>query len=704
MSLIQQFDLYNKVPPIVDTNYWYTLSSKIRHTYAEHVIQNYISPSLSFVDILNICINMAATARTVTELVYDLSDGLVETDFAYFNNIPGNVLQRFIHEQTCYHITDNIYDIASNIIQDSLMAAKNTFTKGEQLLEAWKSLPMEEQKIYYAEALQSKPTPVSYIDTLQKAIELYSKNKQAQLEMMLQPYNDKSNLTKTTSYNYTIPSITPEKQKASGLILPKKKKSIKKSKETEDMMQFDNIACKFTSIMKLADSKEGRLDMVGGKAYNLGELIQAGQNVPPGFVITTHAYEQWLDTMGLNKKLGKFVEALQGTTDLKRINYISNRIQQIISVTSFHSPLTNYIRSMLAKCSLEYEYVAIRSSAVGEDGEDTSFAGQHATYLGVYGLDNIIQRIRACFSSLYSFRALSYRVRRGLPLDNIRMAVVVQKLVEVSRSGVMFTQNPNTNDRETIIEAVWGLGEALVSGNVTPDKYVVHVGKPVEGDAYSWQIGNRVYVTDIDFAMQEKRLALQYGDYRTTGWYDVPRHVTIAPKLEERHVEKLYSSGAAIEKWYDNVPQDIEWAIDDNERLYIVQARPLTAIRDNKVEAELDLPVLATGSPASFGIGIGPVRVIENEDQLENVKKGDVLVTSMTTPDYVPVFDKISGIATKLGGTTCHAAIVSREYNIPCVVGLGNIAMLTDGKIVTVDGSNGIVYNGQLEKPKLGAW
>ena len=426
----------------------------------------------------------------------------------------------------------------------------------------------------------------------------------------------------------------------------------------------------------LIDSKGKVFDpaQVGGKASSLGRLKDVGVSVPQYFVLTTATHERFLRDSNLVRTLDKFTKALGDTTP-NQLRYVSSRLQQVIKAKARFSPALNKVLKA-AWDDLDYSIpslkpVAVRSSAVDEDSQTDSFAGQHSTALGVRTFAEFKKSVVDCYISLYTSRALSYRRERNLSLSNLYMAVVVQKMVNPRVSGVMFTVDPISGRRVTIVEAVRGLGEALVSGFATPDHYEIDKGKIVQ----------------FFKGKQEKILRQSIHGGSGVQWID-NSYKTIFSKPK---AISLASLGAKVEAKFGG-PQDIEWAWE-NGIFYLLQARPITVTGNGKKAAKSKIKPLLTGLPAGSGIGSGPVKVITNYKQLGKIRKGDVLVTSMTTPEYMEVFPKLSGLVTDLGGSTCHAAIVSREYNLPCVVGTGKATQTLAGKRVKVNGDFGEVYN-----------
>jgi pyruvate,water dikinase len=333
--------------------------------------------------------------------------------------------------------------------------------------------------------------------------------------------------------------------------------------------------------------------------------------------------------------------------------------------------------------------VAVRSSATAEDLSEASFAGQQSTFLNVVGEDEVVDAVRACWASLFEARAIFYRADKGFEHMEVAIAVPVQHMVQSSRSGVMFTLEPVSGDRSKIaIEALFGLGEAVVSGELTPDLYVL--------DKASLRILEKQVVN------QERQLVRNpraNGEGGTNVWLAVPDELGQQQKLSDEQIGALAAIGKQVEEHY-GFPQDIEWGEEKGE-LYILQTRPVTALavaEEEAEEAEEMAPLLLSGSPAGPGAAAGPVRIVLSASQIDQVKKGDVLVAEMTTPDFVPAMKRAAAIVTDRGGRTCHAAIVSRELGIPCVVGVGEATTrLRNDQLVTVDGSRGKVYDGRAE-------
>ena len=428
------------------------------------------------------------------------------------------------------------------------------------------------------------------------------------------------------------------------------------------------------------------IPLVGGKGANLGEITQAQIPVPPGFIVTAHTYSRFLEQSGLRPTIEKLLSPLD-YNDSARLQEVSREIKSLICSAPVPQQIATEIKQ--AYRQLGGGPVAVRSSATAEDLADASFAGQQATFLNVVGEDEVVDAVRACWASLFEARAIFYRADKGFEHMKVFIAVPVQRMVQSSRSGVMFTLEPVSGDRSKItIEAVFGLGEAIVSGELTPDLYVL--------DKASLRIlEKRVVNQERQFVRNPEARAGDGGNV----WLAVPGELRDQQKLSDEQIVALAAIGKRVEDHY-SFPQDIEWAEEGGE-LYILQTRPVTALAVADVEggeAEETAPVLVSGSPASPGAAAGPVKIVLSSSEIDRVKQGDVLVAEMTTPDFVPAMKRAVAIVTDRGGRTAHAAIVSRELGIPCVVGAaGATTTLSDDQFVTVDGSQGKVYEGRAE-------
>jgi pyruvate,water dikinase len=427
------------------------------------------------------------------------------------------------------------------------------------------------------------------------------------------------------------------------------------------------------------------LPLVGGKGANLGELTKLEIPVPPGFIVTTQSYFHFLDESGIRTEIRGILKKLNPDNS-KQLLKAATQIKELVTKSKMPQQIADEIKDAYERLE---GLVAVRSSATAEDLPEASFAGQQRTFLNIQGEDEVVSAVQGCWASLFEPRAIFYREQHNLDHLKVGIAVVVQRMVQSEESGVMFTREPVTNEEKIAIEAVYGLGEAVVSGGVTPDLYLVDkksfatVHKMISRQ--EWQLIKRPKATkDIE----ETNIKLP-----------VPDTLQGKQKLSDREIITLARLGAKIERLY-KFPQDIEWAKGDG-KLYIVQTRPITTLKTHEEDilAELkDAPILLSGSPAGPGIGSGPVKIVVDAAKIDEVKKGDVLVAEMTTPDFVPAMKRAAGIVTDRGGRTCHAAIVSRELGIPCVVGTGEATKkLKPNQVVTVDGSKGNVYEGKIE-------
>ncbi len=425
------------------------------------------------------------------------------------------------------------------------------------------------------------------------------------------------------------------------------------------------------------------IPLVGGKGANLGEMTNAQIPVPPGFIVTADAYYDFLQESKITDKIRNLLKPLD-TNNSKQLQQIAAQVQKVILAAAMPQELASAIEQAYVK--LGRGLVAVRSSATAEDLPEASFAGQQSTFLNIIGEKEVVTAVHECWASLFEARAIFYREEQGFDHFNVGIAVPVQRMVQSEASGVMFTVEPTTSDRSKItIEAVLGLGETIVSGDVTPDHYIVSK--------------DELIITKKEIKRQEWKLIRS-----DSGKGEKPNvKVVLTPqeqqqqKIGDADIIALAEIGKHLEEHYQ-FPQDIEWAKENNE-LFIVQTRPVTTIREMvEVGPEITAPVLLSGSPASPGVASGSVQIVSDPSQIDKVLDGDVLVAEMTTPDFVPAMKRAAAIVTDRGGRTAHAAIVSRELGIPCVVGTEKaMATLKDGQIITVDGAAGKVYDGKIE-------
>ena len=440
------------------------------------------------------------------------------------------------------------------------------------------------------------------------------------------------------------------------------------------------------AIVWFAEVGKDDVGLAGGKGANLGEMTRAQIPVPPGFIVTVDAYRRFLEASGLRPTIQKLVSPLD-YNDSAQLQRVSRQIKDRIVTVPVPEDIVRDIKEAYRK--LGGGAVAVRSSATAEDLKEASFAGQQATFLNVTGEDAVVEAVRGCWASLFEARAIFYRNDQGFDHLSVAIAVPVQRMVQSKRSGVMFTVETDTGDRSKIeIEAVWGLGEAIVSGETTPDNYRV--------DKQSLRIlSKRVVEQDTQLVRNP-----QVTDHAEANlWLPVPDDLRGQQKLSDEQIVALARIGKQVEEHYGQ-PQDIEWAEEGGE-LYIVQSRAVTVLTERSAEEEggpETAPVLLSGAAASPGVASGPVRIVVSASEIDIVRQGDVLVAEMTTPDFVPAMKRAAAIVTDRGGRTAHAAIVSRELGIPCVVGTGSAtATLRHDQLVTVDGSQGKVYEGRAE-------
>ena len=437
-----------------------------------------------------------------------------------------------------------------------------------------------------------------------------------------------------------------------------------------------------TLVVPLTQIGRDDVALAGGKGANLGELIRAGMPVPPGFVVTAPAYLAALAAAGIRSRVLELAGAAD-TSDVAALARAAEEIRALVRGVTLPDDLRDAIRQAYSALGGPRLPVAVRSSATAEDSKETSFAGMNATFTNVTGEDGLEDAIRDCWASLFGDRVMSYRASRGLA-DEPALAVVVQRMVDSQRSGVMFTADPSTADPgRLVIEAAFGLGEVVVGGAVEPDTYVVDKDGP---RLSSVRVGRQEFAIVRGADGRDARVDL--GPERAT-----------ARVLTDDEVLDLARTGVAIHAHYGE-PQDIEWAVSD-EGWFILQSRPITTLAGPAQQAAaVDAPVLLQGLAASPGLVSGPVRVLRSPKEGARLVPGEVLVAVMTSPDWVPTIKKAVALVTDGGGMTCHAAIVARELGVPCVVGTRTATTtLHDGQVVTVDAAAGRVLAGAVAAP-----
>lgn len=449
--------------------------------------------------------------------------------------------------------------------------------------------------------------------------------------------------------------------------------------------------------------------LVGGKSSSLGELTSATHvPVPYGYATTANAYRYFMEATGTNKKVHELLDQLDDVEDSAELRDVCAKIRETIVSAEMPADLADAIgdayEELAEKTGRADPFVAVRSSATAEDLPDASFAGQQDTYLNVHGRDEVIRRVKECYASTFTDRATYYRVKKGFAHENVALSAAVQMMAYSKVAGVMFTVDLATGaDDKIMIEGSWGLGEYIVQGTVTPDNFVV----------------DKDSLTILSRRINEKPIELVRNEEGGVEEKRVPEELSKAQVMTDEQIAELAGYAKAIEKHY-GCYMDMEWALDENDKLWILQARPETVwSRKNKEKKEgkkvnvtTDHKVLVKGLPASPGLVAGKAHVITDPADIDQFKEGEILVTLMTSPDWVPAMKKALAIVTDAGGMTCHASIVSRELGIPCVVGTKSrsvdaTSVLKTGQEITVDAQNGIVYDGivedMIEKPKAEA-
>ncbi len=445
-------------------------------------------------------------------------------------------------------------------------------------------------------------------------------------------------------------------------------------------------------IVWFGDLTKDDVSIAGGKGANLGEMYRNGLPVPPGFVVTSTAYFDFLKANKLNKKIKDLLKRTD-VYNTEELEDASEEIKKIIMNAKIPKEIESEIKAAyktLRGRDKEF-YVAVRSSATAEDLPDASFAGQQKTFLNVPNDKELVNAVKKCWASLFEARAIFYREEKGYDHMKVGLAAVVQEMVQSEKSGVMFTVNPTTNNPdEIVIEAVYGLGEAIVSGEVTPDTYIV--------DKKGLKIKDK-------HISEQKFMIVKVGN--TTVHTNVREDLRGKQKIPDKMVVELAKFGKKIEKHYGK-PQDIEWAIQKNN-IYIVQSRPVTTfkpksrkmLKEEDIKTVSEANIIVKGLGATTGAATGRVKIVKSPKEIDKIEQGDVLVSVMTSPDFVPAMRKAAAIVTDEGGITSHAAIVSRELGIPCVVGTEKATKkLKEGMVVTVDADHGIVYEGAVDLGK----
>lgn len=438
-----------------------------------------------------------------------------------------------------------------------------------------------------------------------------------------------------------------------------------------------------STLLWFSQIKKEDIADVGGKGANLGEMYSIKIPVPNGFVVTSQTYFNFINSNNLRPEIEKIIKNTN-YDDSDNLIQSSKSIKKIILSAPMDESTAINIMKAYKKLSgfagLKNVPVAVRSSATAEDLPDASFAGQQETFLNVIGEANLLNKVKACWASLFTPRAMFYRNNKKFDHFKVGVAVPVQKMVNADISGIMFTINPVTNNKsEIVVETIWGLGEYIVQGSVTPDQHLI--------DKTHWKVtskhlSNQKY--QLVRAAQETKRGL------------VPISKVNKYKITDQMAIKIAKIGQRLHDHYAH-GQDIEFAIEKG-KIYIVQTRPITTLQNSqKHNVETNLPTILDGEAASPGVATGPVVIIKSPKNIGKAQIGQILVTTMTSPDFVPAMKKVAGIITDKGGQTSHAAIVSRELGTPCVVGTKNATkILKNGQTVTLDGATGKVWDGSV--------
>lgn len=426
---------------------------------------------------------------------------------------------------------------------------------------------------------------------------------------------------------------------------------------------------------------------VGGKGANLGELVAGGFPVPDGFVVTAGAYLGAMESAGLRHSLNTRFAAID-THDSEELAEMSHALGADVAGAPVPDTLRAAIRDAYGE--LGGGVVAVRSSATSEDSSGTSFAGMHRTITDVEGADEVVAAVQACWASLYGERVVSYRAQRNID-EEPAIAVVVQRMIDPETAGVLFTVDPSGVSDDLVIEAAWGPGEVVVSGRVEPDTFVVRRDGP---RLASVRVGSK----DIRLMRNEQH---DRTEQQVSG-ADRAR-----PAIGWDTALELAAMGLGVEKHYGK-PQDVEWAVAE-ESVWLVQSRPITTLESpggargvppdaaDSSQRDNGVPPRVSGLASSPGVASGRVRILSSAAEASRLADGEILVATMTSPDWVPALRRAAALVTDGGGMTCHAAIVSRELGIPGVVGAGNATTeLHDGDFVTVDGTRGVVFDGDM--------
>jgi pyruvate,water dikinase len=439
------------------------------------------------------------------------------------------------------------------------------------------------------------------------------------------------------------------------------------------------------AVRGFAELSRADVLFAGGKGANLGELTEAGLPVPPGFVVGAPAYAEFVDESGLRDRIAASLESVD-VDDIAALDAACAQLRGEIEATPVPEALRAAIAAAYGSIDDGDTAVAVRSSATAEDTASASFAGMNETFLNISGAEAVVDAVRRCWASLFGARTVFYRAKRGLGQADMDIAVVVQLQVQSTRAGVMFTIDPSTGrDDRLVIEGSFGLGEAVVSGQVSPDR---------------WVVAKRTLHVLAHETRHKELVIERAASGQGTVTRPADENEADAPALSDDDVRLLAELGRRIETHYGS-PQDTEWAFDADGHAFILQSRPVTSTVHEAGEAG---EVLLRGLGAAPGSASGRVRLVADLAGAGSLQDGEILVTHMTAPDWVPLMRRAAGIVTDSGGMTCHAAIVSRELGIPCVVGTGDATTrLRDGEEVTIDAGRGVISAGLTAAPVAAA-
>ena len=459
-------------------------------------------------------------------------------------------------------------------------------------------------------------------------------------------------------------------------------------------------------VKKLNELNINNIDLVGGKNASLGEMISEltdlGIKVPGGFATTSHAYQDFLNQDDLGKRINNVLNNLN-VDNIEELTKTGRQIRQWILETEVSSELKSEIEKEWKEITNNKDLAfAVRSSATAEDLPDASFAGQQETYLNIVGLDNLIEALHHVYASLYTDRAISYRIHQGFNHSDVALSVGFQQMVrsDIGSSGVMFSLDTETGFKDAVfITSSLGLGETVVQGSVNPDEFYVYK-KALENNNYPI----------LRKTLGDKSIKMILGKNNTLGEtvqiIEVDEIESRNFSISDQDIIDLAKYAVTIENHYKR-PMDIEWGKDgSNGEIYILQARPETVQSRsgntiNRFSLKSKSSVLTTGRSIGQKIGSGTAKIIKNINEMHRIQDGDVLISDMTDPDWEPIMKKASAIVTNRGGRTCHAAIIARELGIPAVVGCNNATeKVPDNSAVTVscaEGDEGFVYDGILE-------